>query len=97
MPATASANKFTVVPPEVWAALRLKPGAPVRWEVRGGEAVMRPAKTPSVDDVFGMLRKHMNTERTAAPSPAHMRATAKAHVAMKFRQSQKDAGQRCQM
>ena len=59
MSSTASAKKFTVVPPEIWAALRLKPGAPVRWEVRGDEAVMRPAGTPSVDEVFGMLRNHV--------------------------------------
>ena len=91
MPAAASAKKFTLVPPEIWAALRLKPGAPVRWEVRDGEAVMRPVSAPTVDDVFGMLRKYVKTERKTAPSPTQMRATAKAHVAKKFRQSQKDS------
>lgn len=90
MPATASAKKFTIVPPEIWTALRLKPGAPVQWEVRGDEAVMRPADTANVDKVFGMLRKHVKPANRTAHSHAEMRAGAKAHVAKKFRQSLKD-------
>ena len=44
MPTAASAKKFTIVPSEIWAALRLKPSAPVHWEVQGDEVVMRPAE-----------------------------------------------------
>lgn len=91
MPATASAKKFTIVPPEIWAALRLKPGAPVQWEVRGDEAVMRPADTATVDKVFGMLRKHVKPANRTARSPTEMRAGAKAYVTTKYRQSQNDA------
>ena len=68
MSTTASANKFTIVPPEIWAALRLKPGAPVHWEVRGGEAVMRPAPAGalnrgSVATVAGMLAPKLKGRR----------------------------------
>jgi antitoxin component of MazEF toxin-antitoxin module len=44
------------VPPAVLAALHISASDPVRWEVRGGEAVMKAAaRKPSVDEVAGML------------------------------------------
>lgn len=87
MPATASANIFTIVPPEIFAALRLKPGAPVQWEVRSDEAVMRPAEMATVDKVFGMPRKYVKSASQTARSTAEMRAEAKTHIAGKYRKS----------
>ena len=60
MPASSTAKRLIEVPADVWTALRLKPGAPVRWEVRGNEAVMRagkgsPKRRTTVADVAGML------------------------------------------
>ena len=77
---TVSATKRLVeIPADVWAALRLKPGAPLQWELRGGEAVMRPAgkRAPAVDEVFGMLGKHVKRSGHKAVTPAAMRAAAK--------------------
>ncbi len=60
MSASTAAKRLIEVPAEVWAALRLKPGAHVRWEVRGDEAVMRagehrPKRRATVAGVAGML------------------------------------------
>ena len=68
MSAITSANKFTIVPPEIWAALRVKPGAPVRWEVRGGEAVMRPQQESALNQAAvaaaaGMLAPKLKGRR----------------------------------
>ena len=46
------------VPDAVWTALRLKPGARVKWEVRGSEAVMRAARKDEpavIPSAAGML------------------------------------------
>ncbi len=60
MPTSAAAKRLIEVPADVWTALRLKPGAPVRWEVRGDEAVVRagkggPKRRTTVAEVAGML------------------------------------------
>lgn len=60
MPTSATTRRLIEVSADVWTALRLKPGAPVRWEVRGDEAVMRvgkggPKRRTTVADVAGML------------------------------------------
>ncbi len=54
------------VPDAVWAALRLKPGARVKWEVRGSEAVMRAAgksDASTVDNAAGMLAPKLKGRR----------------------------------
>ncbi len=92
MPAAAATKRLIEIPADVWAALRLKPGAPVQWEVRGGEAVMRPAvhRAPAVDEVFGMLAKHVKPSGRKSPAPADMRAAAKQAAAKRFLRSAKD-------
>ncbi len=86
MPSSAAAKRLIEVPADVWAALRLKPGAPVQWEVRGSEAVMRPApnRVASVDEVFGMLAKHVKRAGRKPASPAEMRAAARQAAATRF-------------
>ena len=52
------------VPPAVLAALHISASDPVRWEVRGGEAVMKAAaRKRSVDEVAGMLAPALKGKR----------------------------------
>lgn len=52
------------VPPAVLAALHISASDPVRWEVRGGEAVMKAdARKRSVDEVAGMLASALKGKR----------------------------------
>ena len=67
MPSTA-AKRLIEIPADVWAALRLKPGTPVRWEVRGDEAVVRAGKhdkkrPAAVAEVAGMLAPKLKGRR----------------------------------
>lgn len=65
--------------------------APVQPEVRGSEAVMRPAaiRPAAVDEVFGMLRKHVKQAGAKVPSDTQMRAAAKQAAAKRFLRSAK--------
>ena len=89
---TSATKRLIEVPADVWAALRLTPGAPVRWEVRGDEAVVRPAanRPLGVDDVFGMLGKHIKRKTKKPPTTSQMRAAAKKAAATRFLRSSKD-------
>ena len=52
------------VPPAVLAALHISASDPVRWEVRGGEAVTKAAaRKRSVDEVAGMLAPALEGKR----------------------------------
>ena len=54
------------VPDAVWEALRLKPGARVKWEVRGDEVVLRAAvksRDRAIDGVAGMLAPKLKGKR----------------------------------
>lgn len=63
MPNTESTLVITV-PPAVLAALHISVSDPVRWEVRGGEAVMKAdARQRSVDEVAGMLAPALKGKR----------------------------------
>ncbi len=65
------------VPSAVLEALHISAADPVRWEVRGGEAVMKAdARKRSVDEVAGMLAPLLKGKRirwsevaTSARSP----------------------------
>ena len=66
--AAASARRLIEVPADVWAALRLKPGSQVRWEVRGDEVVIRsgksdPKRRATVAEVAGMLAPKLKNSR----------------------------------
>ena len=89
---TATSKKQVVVPPEVLAALRLAPDAPVQWEVRGNEAVMRAANDRRVklDDVFGMLKPHLKPGHKPLTA-VQMREAAREGVAVRFRRALKSA------
>ena len=68
MPASAAAKRLIEIPADVWTALRLKPGAPVQWEVRGDEAVMRAEKrgarhSTTIAEVAGMLAPKLKGKR----------------------------------
>ena len=94
---TAAAKRLVEIPANVWTALRLKPGVSLQWEVRGTEAVMRPAanRAPSVDEVFGMLAQHVKHSGARngrkAVTAAEMRTAAKQDAARRFVRSVKDA------
>lgn len=92
MPTSATTKRLIEVPAKVWTALRLKPGTPVHWEVRGEEAVVRAAGNPplGVDDVVGMLGKHVKRQGKRPPTASQMRAAAKKAAAARFLRSTKD-------
>ena len=92
MPAAAATKRLVEIPAEVWSALRLKPGAPLLWEVRGSEAVMRAAanRTPAVDEVFGMLARHVKRSGRKAVTTGDMRAAAKRAAARRFERAIKE-------
>ena len=89
---TATAKRLVEIPADVWTALGLKPGAPLQWEVRGAEAIMRPAghRAPAVDQVFGMLAKHVKRGGRKPVAVADLRAAAKQAAASRFARSVKD-------
>ena len=91
MRSTNSVRKRVEVPAKIPEALQLDATTPLHLEVRGSEAVMRVAdkRVVTVDSVFGMLKPY-SKRKGKAPTPGEMRAAAKAHVAARFRQSQKD-------
>ena len=74
------------IPADIWAALRIAPGALVHWELRQGEAIMRPVESSALDDVFGMLKPFLK-KASRPPTLAQARARAKVRVGEKFRQS----------
>ncbi len=90
MSSTSSVRKRVEVPAKILEALQLDANTPLHWEVRGNEAVMRAAdkRVVTVDSVFGMLKPY-SKRKGKAPTPGEMRAVAKAHVAARFRQTQK--------
>lgn len=63
-----------IVPESILAALHISATDPVQWEVRNGEAVLRPASgRRSVDEVAGMLAPHLKGRRirwSALPASA---------------------------
>ena len=61
---TAEHASTLTVPDSVLTALHISATDPVHWEVRNGEAVLRPASARrSVDEVAGMLAPQLKGRR----------------------------------